>query len=157
MILSSSTALPDNRTVLCSLSLRKPGRTNQQVTSRNLRRIDPTRLYTNVSQLASSPAECPDSELLVDFNASLRNILDRHAPLVTRTVTARTSALWITEEVKVAKCNLRKAERQWRSSSLTVHRQIFVGQRNLRKKNRVILSVKRKHYSDKSSECNSSK
>ena len=57
-------ALSDHRTVFCSLSLRKPGRVKQQVTSRNLRRIDPTRFQTNVSQLASSLAECPDCEQL---------------------------------------------------------------------------------------------
>ena len=73
----------------------------------------------------------PDSELLVEFNASLRDILDRHAPLVTRTVMARPSAPRITEEVKVAECNLRKAVRQWRSSDLTVQRQLSAEQRNL--------------------------
>ena len=104
------TALFDRRTVFSSLSLRKPGRAKQQVRSRNLRRIDPTRFQTDISQLASSLAEYPDSELIVEFNASLRNILYRHAPLVTRIVPARPSVPWITEEVKAAKCNLRKAE-----------------------------------------------
>ena len=100
-------ALSDHRTVFCSLSLRKPGRVKQQETSRNLRRIDPTGFQTDVSQVASSLAECPDCELLEELNASLlRTVLDRHAPLVTRTVEALPSAPWITEEVKAAKCNL---------------------------------------------------
>ena len=143
------TALSDHRTVFSSLSPRKPGRAKQQVTSRNLRRIDPTRFQTDISQLASSLAECPDSELIVEFNASLRNILYRHAPLVTRIVPARPPVPWITEEVKATKCNLCKAERQWRSGGLTVHKVIFffVKQRNL--KIRVILSAKRKHYCEK--------
>ena len=64
-------ALSDHRTVFCSLSLRKPGRVKQQVTSRNLRRKDPTRFQTDVSQVASSLAECPDCELLEELNASL--------------------------------------------------------------------------------------
>ena len=98
--------------------------------SRNLRRIDPTRFQTDVSRVASSLAECPDCELLEEFNASLRNVLDRNAPLVTQTVTARPSAPWNTEEVKAAKCNLRTAERLWRSGGLTVHKQIFIEQRN---------------------------
>ena len=68
------TALSDHRTVLCSLSLRKPSRAKQQVKSRNLRRIDPTRFQTEVSQVASSLAECYDGEFLVDFAASLRTI-----------------------------------------------------------------------------------
>ena len=108
------TALSDHRTVFCSLSLRKPGRVKQQVTSRNFVRIEPTRFQIDVSLGASSLAESPDCELLEELNASLRNVLDRHAPLVTRTVTARPSAPWITEEVKAAKCNVRNAERWWR-------------------------------------------
>ena len=88
----ADTELSDHRTVFCSLSARKPDRVKQKMTSRNLRRIDPTRFQTDVSQVASSLAECPDCELLEELNASLRNALDRHAPLVTRTVTARSSA-----------------------------------------------------------------
>ena len=149
-------ALSDHRTVFCSLSLRKPGRVKQQETSRNLRRIDPTGFQTDVSQVASSLAECPDCELLEELNASLlRTVLDRHASLITRTVTARPSAPWITEEVKVAKCNLRKAERRWRSSGLTVHKQIFIEQKSVKK--RVILCAKCKHFCEKLSQCNSSK
>ena len=68
------TALSDHRTVLCSLSLRKPSHAKQQVKSRNLRRIDPTSFQTDVSRVASPLAECYDSELLVDFAASLRTI-----------------------------------------------------------------------------------
>ena len=108
-----------------------------------------------MSQMASLLAECPDCELLEELNASLRNVLDRHAPLVTRTDTARPSAPWITEEVKAAERNLRKAERRWRSSGLNVHKQIFIEHRNVKK--RIILSAKRKHFCENLSKCNSSK
>ena len=54
--------------------------------------------------MVSSLAESPDNELQGEFYASLRNVLDRHAPLVTRTVTARTSAPWIIEEIKIVEC-----------------------------------------------------
>ena len=57
--------------------------------------------------MVSSLAESPDNELQGEFYASLRNVLDRHAPLVTRTVTARTSAPWIIEEIKIVECWLR--------------------------------------------------
>ena len=61
----------------------------------------------------------------------LRQLLDRPAPLVTRTVTDRTSAPWMTLEIKQAKVQRRLAERTWRESGLTVHREIYVKQRNL--------------------------
>ena len=144
-------ALSDHRTVFCSLSLRKPGRVKQQETSRNLRRIDPTGFQTDVSQVASSLAECPDCELLEELNTSLRNVFDRHAPQITRTPVRSVDH----REVKAVKCNLRKAERRWRSSGLTVHKQIFIEQTNVKK--RVILSAKRKHFCDELSKCNSSK
>ena len=79
-------ALSDHRTVFCELSRRKPSSAKQQVTSRNLRRIDPTSFQTDVSQVVSSLAQYPDREVLGKFNASLRNFLDREAPLVIRTV-----------------------------------------------------------------------
>ena len=41
----------------------------------------------------------------------LRQVLDHHAPLVTRTVTDRTSAPWMTLEVKQAKVERHIAER----------------------------------------------
>ena len=37
------------------------------------------------------------------YNTCLRQLLDRHAPLVTRTVTDRTSAPWMALEIKQAK------------------------------------------------------
>ena len=129
----ADTELSDHRTVFCSLSARKPDRVKQQVTSRNLQQIDPSRFQTDVSQVASSLAECPDCELLEELNTSLRNVLDRHAPLVTMTVTACLSAPWFTKEVKAAKYNLREAERWWCSRGLTVYKQIFIEQRNVKK------------------------
>ena len=79
-------ALSDHRNVFCELSRRKPNSAKQQVTSRNLRRIYPTSFQTDVCQVVSSFAQCPDREVLGKLNASLRNVLDRHAPLVIRTV-----------------------------------------------------------------------
>ena len=46
-------------------------------------------------------------------------------------MTDRTSAPWMTLEVKQAKVERRIAERKWRRSGLTVHRQIYAKQRNL--------------------------
>ena len=68
--------LSEHRTVFCKLALRKPSRGKQQVRSRNLRRIEPTSFQTDISQVVSLLAECPDSELLAECYASLSNVLD---------------------------------------------------------------------------------
>ena len=46
-------------------------------------------------------------------------------------MTDRTSAPWMTLEVKQDKTERRTAERKWRQSGFTVHREIFAKQRNL--------------------------
>ena len=119
--------------VFCSLSLRKPGRVKQQVTSRNLRRINPTRFQTDISQVASSLAECPDCELLEEPACSACNSNCRGTPV--RSVDHRGSE---------------------GSQVQSAHKQLFIEQRHV-EKSQVILSAKRKHFCEKLSKCNSSK
>ena len=62
-------------------------------------------------------------------------------------MTDRTSAPWMTLEVKQAKVERRVAERKWRQSGLTVHKEIYAKQRNLVsnliRKQRKVISVKK--------------
>ena len=66
------------------------------------------------------------SDLLHSYNSGLREVLDKHAPLRHRRITDRPSAPWLTVQIKEAKQQRRCAERRWRKSGLTVHRQIFI-------------------------------
>ena len=72
----------------------------KKVTSRNIRSVD---MYAFRTESA---------EPLSVYNTCLRQALDHHAPLVTRTVTERTFAPWMTLEVKQAKVERRIAERK---------------------------------------------
>ena len=65
------------------------------------------------------------------YNTCLCQLLGRHAPLVTRTVTKRTSSPWMTLEITQAKVQRRLVERKWRESGLNLHREIYVKQRNM--------------------------
>ena len=80
------------------------------------------------------------------YSAGLRAVMDRHAPLVTRFVSHRRSAPWLTDEVREAH-RRRQAERRWRSTRLTVHREIFVKERATVK--RCIRDARKLHYSSK--------
>ena len=86
---------------------------------------------TDVHNLLGSATQSNSTDPLSVYNTCLRQLLDHHAPLVTRTVTDRTSAPWLTLEIKQAKVQRRLAERKWRKSGLAVHREIYVNQRNL--------------------------
>ena len=55
--------------------------------------------------------------LLVDcYNTTLAELLDRHAPLKTKTVTVRRQEPWYSEEIREAKRARRRAERKWRKT-----------------------------------------
>ena len=86
---------------------------------------------TDVHNLLGPATQSNSTDPLGVYNTCLRQLLDRHAPLVTRTVTDRTSAPWMSLEIKQAKVQRRLAEQKWHESGLTVHREIYVKQRNL--------------------------
>ena len=87
------------------------------------------------SELIASPPV--DVESGVDcYNATLRALLDKHAPVELKRVTSRTSsARWYDRECRVTKRLTRKLERQYRRmrtvESETVWRQQFDSQRRL--------------------------
>ena len=75
--------------------------------------------------------------------------------LVTRCVSHRGSAPWLTDEVREARRRRRQAERRWRSTHLTVHREIFVKERATVK--RCIRDTGKLHYSSKIDTCSTTK
>ena len=113
------------------LLLRKPGRVTKKVTSRNIKSVNTRVFRTDLRNVLESTTQSDLADPLSVYNTCLRQVLDHHAPLVTRTVTDRTSAPWMTLEVKQAKVERRIAERKWRQSGLTVHMEIYAKQRNL--------------------------
>ena len=84
------------------LLLRKPVRDKRKIISRNIRAIDMHDFRTDVHNLLESATQSDSTDPLGVYNTCLRQLLDRHAPLVTRTVTDRTSAPWMTLEIKQA-------------------------------------------------------
>ena len=66
---------------------------------------------TDVHNLLGSATQSDSTDPLGVYNTCFRQLLDRHAPLVTCTVTDRTSAPWMTLEIKQPKVQRRLAER----------------------------------------------
>ena len=66
---------------------------------------------TDVHNLLGSATQSNSTNPLGVYNACLRQLLNRHAPLVTLTVTDRTSSPGMTLEIKQTKVQRRLAER----------------------------------------------
>ncbi|GFS20931.1 hypothetical protein ElyMa_001582900 [Elysia marginata] len=59
------------------------------------------------------------------LDAILQRTLDQHLPLQTRTISQMPVSPWFPLAIKEAKQQRRRAERRWRKSRLTTHRQIY--------------------------------
>ena len=119
-------ALSDHSAIYCSVNVRRPTARKRLVTSRNLRAMNSADFQADIKSFAETAGDqCADPGLLDVYDTSLRQVLDRHAPLTTRHVSDHPSAPWMTDGIKAAKRELRQAERQWRDTRLTVHREIY--------------------------------
>ena len=96
------------------------------MTYRKFREINITDLNADIEQspLYRDPAK-NISDLAVQFDTVLLDLLDSHALLVTKTVTVRSTAPWFTDELRQAKQEKRRAERKYMKSHLEVDKQIY--------------------------------
>ena len=93
----------------------------------------------------------PASDMATAYNSGLLEIINRLAPLCTKTVTLRPHAPWYTEELRDDKRLRRSAERLWLSSRLEVHAQMYRSQ--CVAYNRMLIATKETYYSSKIANC----
>ena len=102
-----------------------------------------------------SALSCPSA---VGLDSTLWTVLDKHAPATQRKVSTRRSCPWysaVSEELRAAKRERRKAERQWLSTRLTVHKQVYNAAK--RHVTRLVQAAKTSFFSTKIMESKSSK
>ena len=81
-----------------------------------------------------------------EYNLTLKNITDHHAPLKTKVLRARPSAPWYSAEIDVAKRRRRKAERAWRKNKSEKSFKLFKTVRNYA--THLINKARTKYYTD---------
>ena len=87
-----------------------------------------------------------DISILTDnYEKTLNEILDNHAPIKERTITLRPSAAWYNDNIDIAKKHRRKLERRWRASRLNIDRQLYSEQSKI--VNNMIKDSKTSYYS----------
>ena len=111
--------------VECEPLQSKPSRLKRHITYRKQSPINNNIFAADLRSFNLNADEADPVVLLAAYDICLRTIIDAHAPLVSRTITVRPTTPWHTNDLTEAKRALRRAERLWRNSSLTVHRQIF--------------------------------
>ena len=118
--------ISDHYVVSCSLVLPKRAFQRKEVNYRKLKPIDLQELRDDISDspLISTVDEAGHDleSLLTLYNTTLIGLLDKHAPLKTRTITIRPSAPWYNEDIREEKQKRRALERRWRRTGLTIER-----------------------------------
>ena len=135
----------DHAAVACSLNIRKPDAQRMTISSRKIKDINMDAFRSDIitSELCTSPA--PEICTAVEqYDRVLQAILDKHAPLVSRTITCRPNAPWFNDDLRKAKQKLRGLERKMRSTKLEIHRQIFKDECHAC--NRSISEAKKEYY-----------
>ena len=141
--------LSDHGVVQCCLYLPKPQPLRHPIQYRNYAAIDKHVLLGDIatSTLCLDPATSAAS-LLEQYDTTLSTLLDKHAPVLRRTITIRPKVSWFNGDIKMAKQKRRQLGRRWRQSRLTIHGDLFKEQR--RYVNQLIASATSAHYTAKS-------
>ena len=85
--------------------------------------IRPVRLSVSLSD---------DMDYAIDtYNTDLTAIIDKHAPIKTRTVIVRPHTPWHNDDIRSQKCLRRQLERKWRKSDMETDRLAYCHQRQL--------------------------
>ena len=111
------TYFSDHFLALFTINNSVPQLSRKKVSFRKTKAIDITAFMEDLS--ASRLCQDPPSEAvkLVDcYNTTLAGLIDRHAPLKTKTVTVRPQVPWCSEEIRKAKRVRRRAEKKWRTT-----------------------------------------
>ena len=143
----------DHFMVSIEMDMIKPGNRKRVVTTR--KKITDHVSFSNDIKEQVHLINSSTSNKVETYNNVLEKLIDKHAPLRSRTVTDRPSAPWMTLDVKQAKAERRRAERKWRSTNGTVFKEIY---RHCVNKVRDLITLARNaYYNTKISECLTSK
>jgi hypothetical protein len=139
----------DHYAVLCNLSVHRPPDAKCTVSHRPLRKINVDAFREDIISSELARDDAPEK-----YDAILKELLDKHAPLTTRHMTIRPHAPWFSDPsgtIRKAKLEKRRLERKWKQSNLEVHWQIY--RQQCKTYNELIKEAQCEHYRDKVKSC----
>lgn len=119
--------ISDHASLICELHPVKPPPTVKKITYRKLKSVDIQSLKRDLvsSDLCNDLMDGQtDStvngliQLVQSYNDTLSEIINRHAPFISRTMRVRPAVPWYDDNIKAAKRKRRKGERRWRKTGL---------------------------------------
>ena len=123
--------ISDHGAVLFRLGCTKPSLSVKTISYRKLKSIDLDALQSDLAQsdLCSNPPDSLD-DLVSCYNGKLKDTLEKHAPLMTKTIVERPRVPWFNDEIRKAKRDRRRAEKRWRKTKSASDLSLFKATRN---------------------------
>jgi hypothetical protein len=147
-----SSLISDHHAIHSTLNINRPPLPKRTITYRNLKNMDKDKFRQDIQELPllKNPMDDIDS-LSMQYNSDLESLLDKHAPMQTKSLYVRPLAPWYDDAIHDSRKECKKAEMKWRSTGLTVHRDIYRHHRN--KTNSLISNAKKDHFNKKIDDC----
>ena len=118
---------------------------------RKYRDIDMSDLKDDLRNISNPEINQESAEKFVEsYNSQIKSMIDKHAPIKSKTITIRPNTEWYIDELRNSKMERRRAERKMRKTKLTVHQQIY--KEKCLQTNKQLLKCKRDYYSNKIAE-----
>ena len=104
----------------------RPPRIKKNITFRKTKSINIDDFKNDIRNSMAQVDLNENLENLVDtYQASLLEVLDKHAPKQTKLVTIREKTPWTTEEIRPHKRELRRLERKMKRTKLEIDKELF--------------------------------
>ena len=144
--------ISDHFVLTATLPFHKPKHVKETVQKRNVSSIDLSAFQCALSDSFDNVTSEMTSFI---FHDCVTSVLNKFAPLKNKLTTLRPAAPWINLAVKAQKQIKRRAERLFRKTRLTIHKQIFKYHKN--KTIKIINEEKKKYITEQISKSNNSK
>jgi hypothetical protein len=101
------------------------------VSYRKINSIDQQKFKKDIVTSALKIISSSSCEEAFEKYNKLQNLLDLHAPLITKNITIHPDTPWFNKEIHESKCLRRKYERRWRKSKKDHDRNIYLEQKQI--------------------------
>ena len=147
-----SSLISDHLVVHATCNLPKSSLPPKSISYRQIHKINLESFEEDIksSTLVTDPPN-NINDLLSQYNATLLTLLNKHAPLKTKTITLRQDNPWYTEEINIANKLRRQLEKKWRRTRLHIHKEIYQNQKQA--VSNLISQAKVSYFNEKIKDC----
>ena len=118
--------ISDHHAVLFTVPYNRSGIGKKMISFRKYKTVDLLELKHDVAQSALCAAPTSTAtDSAFPYHHALSITLDKHVPMKNKLVSERAEAPWINNGIRNVGTRRRKAERRWRETGLTIHKDIF--------------------------------